>query len=333
MVLHRPDAIVIGAGIIGSSIALNLARTGLAVRLVDAGTLGGEASSAGAGILAPGGEFAHDPILAGLAVESLRIYPQYIHRLESETGLRIDFGVCGSLHFYRSAEERESAAERLNRHIGWGIRCELLDDAAFYPDDAFVDPVDVLNALRCSVESRGVELRENCRVEEIESSDAGAVVLAAGAWSSQIRVSFRGSPVRLQESIPVKGHLIGYRMEPGSLGAVRWHDHTYVVQRSTGFTIAGSTEERVGFNRHVDENICHKLHERAVQLWPRLRSETPVRSWIGFRPATQSMQVQIGRVAETNLWLAYGHYRNGILLAPITARQIAAEIISSLGKG
>ena len=333
MALQRPDAVVIGAGIIGSSIAVNLARAGLSVRLIDSGTLGGEASSAGAGILAPGGEFAHDPILASLAVESLRIYPQYIQQLESETGLRIDFGVCGSLHFYYSAGERDTAAERLKRHTGWGIHCELLDDAAFYPDDAFVDPTEVLKALRCSIESRGLELRENCRVEEIESSEAGAVVIAAGAWSSQIRVSNGGRRIQLQESIPVKGHLIGYRMDPGSLGPVRWHDHSYVVQRGNGFTIAGSTEERVGFDRHVDENICRGLHERAVQLWPRLRDETPVRSWIGFRPATETMHVQIGRVPETNVWLAYGHYRNGILLAPITARDIAAEIISSLGKG
>ena len=333
MASRRVDAIIIGAGIIGSSVAANLARAGLSVRLVDRGTLGGEASSAGAGILAPGGEFSHDPILARLAVESLGIYPRYVHELESETGLRIDFGVCGSLLYFYSEQERQAAAERRKRHAGWGIRCELRDDAAFYPDDAFVNPVDVLRALRRVIETRRVELQENQGVEEIESSETGAVVIAAGAWSGRIRVRHRGRAVQLQESVPIKGHLIGYRLEPGSLGPVRWHDHTYVLQRSNGFTIAGSTEERVGFDRTVDESICRELHERATQLWPRLREETPVQRWIGFRPATKSMQIQIGRLGETNVWLAYGHYRNGILLAPITARQIAAEIISSLGRG
>ena len=332
MGLARPDVIIIGGGIIGSSIAWRLARAGVNVRLNDATTLGGEASSAGAGMLSPGGEFDQD-LWARLAVESLNQYPQYVRELEAETAVRIDFATPGSLQYFHSAEERESAVERAKRHTALGIRSQLLGDAISYPGDGFVDPVNVLKALRRSIELRGVELREHYRVERMEASEAGAVVIAAGAWSSQIQISYRSRRIPLQESIPVKGHLIGYRLEPGLLGPMRRYGHTYILQRSCGFTIAGSTEQRVGFDRRVDEEICRELHERGTQLWPGLRGKAPAERWIGFRPATQNMQFQIGPVPETNVWLAYGHFRNGILLAPVTARRIADEIISSLGKG
>ena len=332
MGFDRPDLLIIGAGIIGSSIAWHAAGSGLKVRLNDAGTLGGQASSAGAGMLSPGGEFDQD-LWARLAVESLSIYPHYVRELETEAGFHIDFGVPGSRQYFHSTEEREAAVERAKRHAALGIRSQLLDDAVLYPDDGFVDPGDVLKALRRSIELRGVDLHENCRLEQVEASEAGAVVIAAGAWSSQIQVRYRSRLIALQESIPVKGHLIGYRLEPGSLGPMRRYGHTYILQRGSGFTIAGSTEQRVGFDRRVDDTICRDVHERAAQLWPRLRSETPSERWVGFRPATQDGQIQIGHVSETNVWLAYGHFRNGILLAPVTARRIAGEIISSLGKG
>jgi glycine/D-amino acid oxidase-like deaminating enzyme len=125
--------------------------------------------------------------------------------------------------------------------------------------------------------------------------------------------------------------LLGYQLEPGSLPRILRRGHTYILQRSSGFTIAGSNEQRIGFDRHVDEHICHEIEERAAELWPRLRNETPVRRWIGFRPSTENMELQMRRIPETNVWLAYGHFRNGILLAPVTAQRIAAEIIASLG--
>ena len=100
--------------------------------------------------------------------------------------------------------------------------------------------------------------------------------------------------------------------------------HTYVLQRSNGFTIAGSTEEDVGFDRTIDPEICRDIHRRASELWPLLERFTPSKCWVGFRPYSESPH--IGRVEGTNVWLAYGHFRNGILLAPLTAQRIAAEM-------
>jgi glycine oxidase len=103
-----------------------------------------------------------------------------------------------------------------------------------------------------------------------------------------------------------------------------------VLQRSSGFLIAGSNEEDIGFDRTVDAAICEDIHRRAAQLFPPLEHAMPVKRWIGFRPRSDSGDPHIGRVEATNVWLAYGHYRNGILLTPVTARRIAEQISAEI---
>src|SRR5262249_18972246 len=98
------------------------------------------------------------------------------------------------------------------------------------------------------------------------------------------------------------------------------------------YTIAGSTMEYAGFDRSINDSVCLDIHSRASRLWPCLAASNPVDRWIGFRPATETMEPALGNVSGTNVWLAYGHFRNGILLAPVTAQRIAGSIISSLGK-
>ena len=124
---------------------------------------------------------------------------------------------------------------------------------------------------------------------------------------------------------PIKGHLIGFDLPPGALGAMRRRGHTYVLQRANGFAIAGSTEEELGFDRAVDSGICADIHRRAAELFPLLGAAKPTRAWIGFRPHSAGGP-HIRRVDGTNVWLAYGHYRNGILLAPWTAQTVASQI-------
>ena len=107
---------------------------------------------------------------------------------------------------------------------------------------------------------------------------------------------------------------------------MRRHGETYVLQRSSGFLIAGSNEQDIGFDRTVDDAICEDIHRRAAQLFPPLEHATPVKRWIGFRPRSATGDPHIGGIAGTNIWLAYGHYRNGILLAPETASRAAGLI-------
>jgi glycine oxidase len=333
------DVIIIGGGIIGGLIAWRLAQAGAAVTLVDAGALGGEASWAGAGMLAPGGEIASRSRWAEFTLESLAQYPAFVEELESETGLRIDYRRCGAVEIACTEAEWQDLMARRAAQSELGIRAEVTGGGLFYPDDALVDPRDVTRALGCACEKRRVRIREQTRVlavrvteerAEVETSGGvlagSAAVLAAGAWSGQIPVFGPGGRIEIPASFPVRGHLLGYALEPGSVGPILRHGHTYVMQRSSGFTIAGTSSERVGFNRELDPQIVDDIRTRAGALLPRLRSAPEPIAWLGFRPATEGFEPAIGRLGDTCLWLAYGHYRNGILLAPATAVRVAGEM-------
>lgn len=306
---------------IGGATAWRLSQAGMNVILTDAGAFGGETSSAGAGMLSPGGEFETPSRWLDLGVEGMRMYPAFVEELAAESGMKIDFAVVGSKHFV----DAEAARRRAELQSSAGVRVEVTAEGLFYPGDGFVDPTDVLKALRRACETRGVKIAERTPAEEIEASEFGSVVIAAGAWSSGIRVKYGGRAVELPPVEPVKGHLIAFEMEPGSLGPMLRRGHDYVLQRSSGFTIAGSTEERAGFDRSVDAAVCAEIRGRAAALWPELRNHQPCARWIGFRPYAAEGPY-IGRVEGTNVWLAYGHFRNGILLTPLTAERIARGI-------
>ena len=279
------EVLIVGGGLIGSSIAWRLAQKGARVIISDAGTLGGEASSAGAGMLSPNAEFDKSSASRDLGLESMRLYPSFVEELQAETGIDVDFRL-------------------------------------FSPHDGIVDPGALLRALHCACESRNVRIiREH--VTSVEPRDHSAVVIAAGAWSERVRVP----NVTLPAVVPIKGHLIGFQLEPGALGPTRRLGETYVLQRSSGFLIAGSNEQDIGFDRTVDPAICEDIHRRAARLFPLLENATPVQRWIGFRPRpVEGDGPHIGRVAGSNVWLAYGHYRHGILLTPVTAQRVADEI-------
>ena len=321
---------IAGAGLIGASIAWRLSQAGVPVTLFDAGSFGSEASSAGAGMLSPGGEFDKPSRWLDLGIEGIRLYPEFVEELRSESGLPIDFRICGCIHVSNTEEERRVARHRAEFQSSAGIRVELISEGLFYPDDGFVDPVDLLRSLRCACEKRAVRIIEHHRVEEIESTDYAAIVIAAGAWSGGIRVKCRREPLAIPETIPIKGHLIGFQLEPGALGPMRRRGHTYLLQRSNGFTIAGSNEQQVGFDRTVDPVICEDIRHRASELFPALEHMVATAHWIGFRPrSAYGSGPHIGRVEGTNVWLAYGHFRSGILLTPLTAQRVADEILSS----
>jgi glycine oxidase len=323
MVDESAGVAIVGAGIIGGSIAWRLAQSGVRVTLFDAGLLGGETSSAGAGMLSPGGEFDRPSVWFDLGIESMRMYPGFVEELRAETGAAIDFQVCGCRQFL----EAEPARRRAEFQAQAGVRVEQTPDGLFYPSDAFVDPTDVLRALRRALEGRGVGIAENHPVPEIESTGHRAVVIAAGAWSAQIKVQHGGKPVPLPAVKPIKGHLIGFQLAPGILGPMLRRGHSYVLQRSNGFTIAGSTEEDVGFDRQINPAICETLHRQASELFPPLAGATPSARWTGLRPFSPTGP-HISKIDGTNIWLAYGHFRNGILLTPLTAQRVAAGIVS-----
>lgn len=342
----RADTIVIGAGIIGLSIAWRLAQRGRGVTVIDAGQAGREASWAGAGMLAPGGEVTERTEWSDFAVHSSKLYPQFIADLERESACVIDYQPTGAVDIAITEEEwmeLQARAEK-QRELGIPSKPAGREKALFYPQDAAVDPRDVTGALLEACRRRQVCVHENLPATAIHA-DAGSVavetpkgrltsasaVLAAGAWSGAIPCA--GAPRRLPGSFPVRGHLIGYHLEPGTCPSILRQGHTYILQRRTGFTIAGTSMETVGFNRSIDPETVRDIARRAEALLPALRQAGPPEAWIGFRPRADAHQPQIGRFAGSALWLAYGHFRNGILLAPATAERVSAEITSNAGTG
>lgn len=348
------DVIIAGAGIIGTSIAWRLAQRGIRVLLLDAGRLGGEASFAAAGMLAPGGEIEEHSAWNDLAAEGLRLYPAFIAELEDETGVHIDFQRLGGVELALSRKEWAELQKRAERQSALGIPSSPLTPedvrkhvplarpdppgALFFPQDALTNPRDIMAALGAACRSRGVEIREGVAVSgmrpgansvRVESAagawEAPAAVLACGAWSSKIRID----GVALPRAFPVRGHLIGYQLEPHSLGPILRHGHTYVLQRGGGFTIAGSSSEEVDFDRTLNQPVLSDIRTRAGELLPVLATMQPASSWLGFRPAIEADRPALGRAAGTALWAAYGHYRNGILMAPATAQRIARGITSN----
>ncbi len=354
---EREDSIAIaGGGIIGLSLAWRLAQSGWPVTVFDSGKIGGEASWAGAGMLACGGEFEAPSPLAALAMESRRLYGEFVRELEEASGLRIDYQECGGLDLAYSREELRALEIRAAAQAALSIQSkrisaaqvatfwprvqrESLSGARFYPDDAIVDPRELVAALEAACRACGVRITPDCRVSRIDVSEHTATVVtangvqtyraavvAAGAWSGGIAVT---GVAALPFSEPVKGHLIGYWQPEQTCNTILRSGDLYLLQRANGLLIAGASVEHAGFDRNIDHKIAAHLAAAAGRILPHLAETSPSEIWTGLRPASDSLQM--GQWHSPRLYLAYGHYRNGILLAPVTARRVAAEINANLG--
>jgi glycine/D-amino acid oxidase-like deaminating enzyme len=196
--------------------------------------------------------------------------------------------------------------------------------ARWFPGEAVVDPRHVCTALLSACRGLGVEVRENDAVTECR----GPMVVAAGAWASQIP-GLEGAP----QAFPVKGHLLGYHCMKESMPPIVRHGHHYALQRANGFTIFGSDEEPHARDTVPDPHRVQALTKAAAALLPRLLDRPPDEVWAGLRPGSATGEPVVEQMPGKDVWLAYGHFRNGILLAPVTARLITAAIIASLGKG
>jgi glycine oxidase len=353
---HSRSIAIVGAGIIGLSAAWRLAQAGWQVTVFDQGAIGGEASWAGAGMLAPGGEIDGHSQLATLALESCGLYPAFIRELQTVSGVEIDYQQCGALELAYSEAELDALTDKAARQADLGIvskaialtrirqfwprvRVEGLAGARFYPGDSLVNPRQVVHALRMICESAGVSLYPNCPVTKIDVSPGAvlierlnaserfeALVLAAGAWSNSI--ALQGVPATPAVG-PVKGHLIGYQQPDQTCSTILRYGHTYVLQRANGLLIVGASVERAGFDRSVKAEVIEDLARQAALVLPHLAETTPSEAWIGFRPASEDPRIGVWH--SPRFYLAYGHYRNGILLAPVTAQRLVVEINANFG--
>ncbi len=353
--IRKNSVAVAGGGIVGLAIAWRLSQQGWSVTLFDKGEIGREASWAGAGMLSPGGEVDRASRLATLAIESRREYPAFIRELESVSDRTIDYQECGALDLAYSAGELVSLKERAASQGPLGIesravpaaqiqafwprvRTESLAGGVFFPGDAIVDPRDVTAALQTACLRAGAKFFPKCavtaatvnedhvRIEtETGPQSVRVLVIAAGAWSNSIRIA--GVPP-LPEAEPIKGHLIGYRQPEQTCNTILRHGHTYLLQRANGLLIAGASVEHVGFDRSIQREVVADLASQAAFVLPHLNETTSSEAWVGFRPGGHGLQ--IGPWHSGRLHLAYGHFRNGILLAPITAHLLASGINANL---
>jgi glycine oxidase len=327
ILVEAPDIIIVGAGIIGVSLALELRARGASVTVLDRAMPGQEASSAAAGMLAAG-----DPetplALREFALESARIYPAFVAKLEKLSGDSTDFRRHGSIiigeqHTVPSEYRPLTLAELKTMEPAINIKTH---SAHWLAEDS-VDPVLLMNAAIRSAELSGVHIRSGAEVEQLRSSGSQAEVLGKdfrlvartvvdcrGAWS--------GAPV-----IPRKGQML-YLRPPGSglLQHVVRAPGAYIVPRSSGRILVGTTLEDVGFDKSVQIETIHQLHNAAAQFVPELAAASVSEYWAGLRPGTPDDLPMMGQTDTPGLFIATGHFRNGILLAPLTAITMANMI-------
>jgi glycine oxidase len=349
------DVAIIGGGIIGCLTALRLAERGARVAVLERGETGRESSWAGAGILCPIQPWLYPDAFTHLVEASLKLYPELMHRLETQTGISPQYRRSGLLvpFFDDDVVSHREPALAWSRRFGW--RVEELDarqaresepalagdvrGALLWPEVAQVRNPRLLRAAREAIRKLGVTVRERAEAAEIveregcvrgvrlingETIAADAVLLAAGSWSAEI-ASRAG--VRLPVA-PVKGQIVLLHCKPGRVRHIIKHDRAYFVPRSDGRTLVGASMEFVGFRRGNTVGAVHALLDGVMRLTPGLADEVIERQWMGFRPGTPDGLPLLGPVrAKPGLWVATGHYRNGVALAPVTAEYISAWIM------
>jgi glycine oxidase len=331
------DVIVIGGGIIGLSLSLELRKQGASVLVIDRGEPGKEASSAAGGMLV---ECSAEttPALQSLAAASARMYPEFADELLLVSGISVDLRDQGTIVFpspEQSPEHSELARSNpLPRPLA-ELEPEIADDRpAFYLKERSVDPRALTAAVLSTAKKRGVDVSSADSVTDVNLVDGeacgvsttktqflgGKVVNCAGAWSGQIGPY--AFPTR-----PVKGQMLCLVSPiPGLLKHVIRSPEIYLIPRSDGRILAGATVEEAGFDKRTDVTTIQRLYHAALALMPALKNARILEDWAGLRPGTPDALPILGATATPCYYVATGHFRDGILLAPITARVMAQVI-------
>ncbi len=351
--MRIPDVIVVGGGVIGLSIAYELSNRHVSVTVVDQGSLGREASWAGAGMLPPGNPVKVQTPLARLRGESHLMWDALSETLRAETGIDNGFRRCGAVEIRLPGREAELdrdyeeqlrsgiEVERLSGPAVRDIEAELSSDieAAFLlPQMAQVRNPRHLNALMHACASRGVEMvpgtavydfdRVGDKIAALRTSSgaltAGQYVVAAGAWSRRL-LENAGCAVDVE---PLRGQIVLLRTERPVIRRILQLEKQYLVPRDDGRILVGSTEEQAGFCKQNTAQGVNELLQFAIRLVPSLAGAEVERTWAGLRPRSADGLPYLGRVPQTeNLFVAAGHFRDGLQLSPITGKLIAEAML------
>jgi glycine oxidase len=332
------DVIVIGGGIIGLSLSLELRRSGASVLVIDRGEPGREASSAAGGMLVDC--LLETPAaLQSLATASARMYPEFADELQIDSGLSVDLRDQGAIVFPPPEHAYERPGFNLSPLLGAHL-AELepgladFNRPAFYVQERSVDPRALTAAAFKAAKRRGVDFSTGHAVTAVDLSEgcvsgvstkqttfrSAKVVNCAGAWSGQIGPY--AFPTR-----PVKGQMLCLLSPVRELVKhVIRSPEIYLIPRSDGRILAGATVEEAGFDKRTDVSTMQRLHRDAVAMVPELRKAKILEDWAGLRPGTPDSLPILGATATPGYYVATGHFRDGILLAPVTARVMAQVI-------
>lgn len=351
------DTVVVGGGVVGLCCAWRVAQRGASVAVLDRARPPAGATRVAAGMLAPIGELAFgEPELLRMTLAAAELYPEFVAELEAVSGIETGYTRCGALHI---ALDRDEAGELrrihdLQRSLGLGAewlpprRCRELEPGltpsfnggVHAPEEAAVDPRCLTAALSAALAAEGVEIRSEAEVREPllrgeriegvrtaagEELRASSVVVATGAWAG----TESWLPEADRPSVrPVKGQIVELRSPDGRAPCERIvaSERIYLVPRADGRLIAGATVEERGFDTTVTAGGVHEVLREAYRLLPDVAEMELVEAMAGLRPCTPDNLPVVGPGAIEGLVLACGHYRNGILLAPLTAQRVAAEL-------
>lgn len=341
------DAVVAGGGLIGASIALELAGVGMKVAVFDTHKPGREASWASAGMISPSPESPAMASLLPLSLASVRLYAEFIQLVEELSGQRVGYRKHGALDIVLTKEGEAEIEGILAQHRAAGLRAEALSSrqaselepsltpeiraAVHRPDEASLDSRVFMEATLDAARRKGVEIFSGngakalwsegrvCKGLQLEmgSVEARWTVIAAGCFSAQIEGAATYAPVT-----PARGQMIALRCDAVRLQRDLWVNHSYLVPRGDGRIIAGSTVEYEGFDRSLTAAGIKKILTGAISLVPALEKARIEETWSGLRPDSPDHLPIVGPTDREGLLIATGHFRSGILLAPITARLI-----------
>jgi glycine oxidase len=341
------DVAIAGAGLIGASIGFELAQAGLRVAIFDRQQPGEGASWAAAGILSPAPENAATISMVPLGRASLALYPEFVAAILEISSQDVGYRAKGTVEALFSGDVQAKLNTIVALHHGLGLLAEPLsaDDArelepalsseleaaVLRPDEASVDNRALTRAVAIAATQTGVKIFAGRHVQGIrqdggrctglivdcEKIEARWTVIAAGCHSTEIEGVANYAPVR-----PAKGQMIALRAKNASIERVLWSEQVYLVPRNDGRIVAGATVEYVGFDKEVTAGGLQKILDGAIEIAPALADSKIEEAWAGLRPDSPDHLPIIGPAGLDGLLIATGHFRSGILLAPVTARLI-----------